>query len=388
MRADFVANASHELRTPLASLIGFIETLRGPARDDSAARDRFLAIMAEQAQPHDAAGRRSAVALAHRDERASAADGPRRSRAACCAPSPTAWSSAPTRRDMRIALALPPDSAAGAGRCRRACPGVPEPDRQRHQVQRRRNRGRGERRPLVAAGAAGERRRCRSPCAITARASCREHLPRLTERFYRVDPARSRELGGTGLGLAIVKHIVNHHRGVLDIDSELGQGSVFTVHLPMASSYRLTQPGACGVLLIKAQSNCHTVVRESARIEPLQPGAAPPLTHRRSREENRREGSQKTILWLGALALALWRRAPRPAPSRGDFRRRRHLPLSDLRQVGRGLQGEDRHRHELSVDRLGRRHQADQGQDRRLRRLRHAAEARGSRQARPDPVSQ
>ena len=63
-----------------------------------------------------------------------------------------------------------------------------------------------------------------------------EHLPRLTERFYRVDPARSRELGGTGLGLAIVKHIVNHHRGVLDITSELGQGSVFTVHLPMASS--------------------------------------------------------------------------------------------------------------------------------------------------------
>jgi two-component system phosphate regulon sensor histidine kinase PhoR len=61
-----------------------------------------------------------------------------------------------------------------------------------------------------------------------------EHLPRLTERFYRVDPARSRELGGTGLGLAIVKHIVNHHRGVLDIASELGQGSVFTVHLPMA----------------------------------------------------------------------------------------------------------------------------------------------------------
>ena len=62
----------------------------------------------------------------------------------------------------------------------------------------------------------------------------REHLPRLTERFYRVDAARSRELGGTGLGLAIVKHIVNHHRGALDIDSELGEGTVFTVHLPLA----------------------------------------------------------------------------------------------------------------------------------------------------------
>jgi len=63
-----------------------------------------------------------------------------------------------------------------------------------------------------------------------------EHIPRLTERFYRVDMARSRELGGTGLGLAIVKHIVNHHRGLLEIESELGEGSVFTVHLPVAET--------------------------------------------------------------------------------------------------------------------------------------------------------
>ena len=59
-----------------------------------------------------------------------------------------------------------------------------------------------------------------------------EHLPRLTERFYRVDTARSRELGGTGLGLAIVKHVVNRHRGALTIDSEPGEGSIFTVYLP------------------------------------------------------------------------------------------------------------------------------------------------------------
>jgi two-component system phosphate regulon sensor histidine kinase PhoR len=66
----------------------------------------------------------------------------------------------------------------------------------------------------------------------------REHLPRLTERFYRIDTARSRELGGTGLGLAIVKHILNRHRGALDIDSVVGQGSTFTVHLPTASDHR------------------------------------------------------------------------------------------------------------------------------------------------------
>jgi two-component system phosphate regulon sensor histidine kinase PhoR len=60
----------------------------------------------------------------------------------------------------------------------------------------------------------------------------REHIPRLTERFYRVDAARSRDLGGTGLGLAIVKHIVHRHRGSLEIDSVLGEGSVFTIYLP------------------------------------------------------------------------------------------------------------------------------------------------------------
>jgi len=62
----------------------------------------------------------------------------------------------------------------------------------------------------------------------------REHLPRLTERFYRVDKARSREAGGTGLGLAIVKHIVNRHRGRLSVESTVGEGSTFTVLLPAA----------------------------------------------------------------------------------------------------------------------------------------------------------
>jgi len=64
----------------------------------------------------------------------------------------------------------------------------------------------------------------------------REHLPRLTERFYRVDTARSREMGGTGLGLAIVKHILNHHRGFLEVESTQGVGSVFTVLLPVYST--------------------------------------------------------------------------------------------------------------------------------------------------------
>ena len=64
----------------------------------------------------------------------------------------------------------------------------------------------------------------------------KEHLPRLTERFYRVDTARSRKLGGTGLGLAIVKHIVARHRGALSIESAVGEGSTFTVHLPLQAA--------------------------------------------------------------------------------------------------------------------------------------------------------
>ncbi len=60
-----------------------------------------------------------------------------------------------------------------------------------------------------------------------------EHLPRLFERFYRVDPSRSRRVGGTGLGLAIVKHIAQAHNGWVTVDSTLGQGSVFTLHLPL-----------------------------------------------------------------------------------------------------------------------------------------------------------
>ena len=71
-----------------------------------------------------------------------------------------------------------------------------------------------------------------------------EHIPRLNKRFYRVDPARSREFGGTGLGLAIVKHIVNHHRGLLEIESELGEGSMFAVHLPVVEPSDAPRPQA------------------------------------------------------------------------------------------------------------------------------------------------
>jgi two-component system phosphate regulon sensor histidine kinase PhoR len=233
MRQDFVANASHELRTPLATLLGFIETLRGPARDDNAARERFLSIMAEQASrmarlvddllslsrielnehlaPKERVDlRRVLIAVADGLEQRAA------------------------KRQMRIDVALP-DSLPDV---------VGDPDEIvqvfQNLIDNAIKYGRSGTAVEVTAGASPRR----LAGALAAEVAIRDHgegilaeqIPRLTERFYRVDPARSRELGGTGLGLAIVKHIVNHHRGLLEIESELGQGSVFTVHLPIVES--------------------------------------------------------------------------------------------------------------------------------------------------------
>ena len=232
MRQDFVANASHELRTPLATLLGFIETLRGPARDDNAARDRFLSIMAEQASrmtrlvddllslsrielnehlaPKERVDlRRVLIAVADGLEQRAA------------------------KRQMRIDVALPESLPDVVG----------DPDELAQVFQNLIDNAIKYGRSGTAVEVTGGASPRRLAGVLAAQVAIRdhgegiltEHIPRLTERFYRVDPARSRELGGTGLGLAIVKHIVNHHRGLLEIESELGEGSVFKVHLPVAA---------------------------------------------------------------------------------------------------------------------------------------------------------
>lgn len=237
LRADFVANASHELRTPLATLAGFIETLRGPARDDPAARERFLAIMAEQA------GRMArlvddllSLSRIEMNEHHPPTD--RVELAPLLRAVSDALEQRAAQRGMRIVVDVAAGTADVAG----------DADELLQVFQNLVDNA-------VKYGRSG------TPIEITARMSARflpgaragersdavavavrdhgdgiprEHLPRLTERFYRVDAARSRELGGTGLGLAIVKHIVSHHRGAIEIDSALGEGSVFTVHLPAA----------------------------------------------------------------------------------------------------------------------------------------------------------
>ena len=229
MRADFVAFASHELKTPLASLSGFIDTLRGHAKDDPEAREKFLEIMADQA----ARMRRLIEDL-------------------------LSLSRIELREHMRPAdevdlLGVVSDVADGLTTTAEqygvdvivtAPAGLP--------------RIRGDREELAQVvqnladnalryGRAGKR--VEISLATDAKAGrpmvrlsvrdfgpgiAKEHLPRLTERFYRVDAAASRARGGTGLGLAIVKHIVNRHQGTLQIESEIGQGSVFSVLFPVS----------------------------------------------------------------------------------------------------------------------------------------------------------
>jgi two-component system phosphate regulon sensor histidine kinase PhoR len=239
LRADFVANASHELRTPLASLIGFIETLRGPARDDTAARERFLTIMSEQA------GRMArlvddllSLSRIEMNEHRAPTD-------------PVAIGNVlhtiadtleqrAAARQMHFEFKLPPDLAPVLG-------DADELTQVFQNLFENAIKYGAAGTAIEVAGFASSKLLPSSrpgPRSAAVAIAVRDHgpgiprdfLPRLTERFYRVDPARSRELGGTGLGLAIVKHIVSHHRGALDIDSELGQGSVFTVHLPVAIS--------------------------------------------------------------------------------------------------------------------------------------------------------
>lgn len=226
MRADFIANASHELRTPLATLTGFIETLRGPAREDSEAQERFLAIMSGQATRmtrlvEDLLSLSRIELNEHVRPQGRVALGPLLQHLA------ETLELRAAERGMPIALSLPAD--------------LPEVQGDRDElVQLFQNLldnaiKYGRAGTEIKVVAATVQRPAATFVSVTVRdrgdGIAREHLPRLTERFYRIDTARSREMGGTGLGLAIVKHIVNRHRGRLEIDSTPGEGSVFTVLL-------------------------------------------------------------------------------------------------------------------------------------------------------------
>jgi len=235
MRADFVANAGHELKTPLASLVGFIETLLGAARDDTVARERFLGIMRGEA------GRMTRLvddllSLSRIELNEHVAPTSRVPLASLIEQVADALELRAGERGMRLSLVLPEDLPEVQG----------DEDELAQVFQNLIDNAIKYGKPnteITIAARAGEPLTATSSLvhiAVTDRGDGipSEHLPRLTERFYRVDTARSRELGGTGLGLAIVKHILNRHRGRLEISSRLGVGSTFTVLLQAAPPRR------------------------------------------------------------------------------------------------------------------------------------------------------
>jgi len=260
MRADFLANASHELRTPLASLTGFIETLRGPARDDGEARDRFLGIMQTQAErmarlindlmslsrielnEHIAPQGRVDLSLAVTD---------------------VADAMTPVIRDKAVRIAW---TAPASGTV------VIEGDRDQiiqvvqnliDNAVKYAGAG-GEIRVEVSAPVSGDPPPLTDPDAAGLTLLAPDHrpgelyallrisdsgpgmprdaLPRLTERFYRVEGQKSGDRSGTGLGLAIVKHIINRHRGGVSVESAEGRGATFSVWLPLAAVAQAVEP--------------------------------------------------------------------------------------------------------------------------------------------------
>jgi len=230
LRADFVANASHELRTPLAVLLGFIETLTGPAADDAAAQREFLGIMQQQAT-RMARLVDDLLSLSRIELTEHAAPTRRVRLDDVVGPIARALDLRAAERGMAIALTVAD-----------TLPEVPgEPDELAQVAQNLIDNAIKYARPdseiTVTVGpsnrlAGGVMLRVRD----RGEGIARKHLPRLTERFYRVDKARSSKMAGTGLGLAIVKHVVNRHNGLLEIESKAGRGSRFTVHLPGAPS--------------------------------------------------------------------------------------------------------------------------------------------------------
>jgi len=233
MRADFVANASHELRTPLAAVSGFIDTLKGHARDDAQARDRFLDIMSVEA------GRMrrliedllslTRIELNEHVRPSGVVQIDRIVRETFAALSPLARTD-----NITLELCAPDGVPAVAG----------ERDELIQLFQNlihnaiKYGRDGGHvwvtLKPAPGAGGRGSASMLCVQVKDDGEGIPQDAVPRLTERFYRVDVKRSREKGGTGLGLAIVKHIVNRHQGRLTIESKAGEGSTFTIFLPLA----------------------------------------------------------------------------------------------------------------------------------------------------------
>jgi two-component system phosphate regulon sensor histidine kinase PhoR len=231
MRADFVANVSHELRTPLAALTGFIETLQGPARNDPAARERFLDIMQAQAW-RMARLIDDLLSLSRIELRAHQRP-------------ETPVDLIPIVRQVTDGLqVLAHERGVAVEVAAPEQPLIVPGDRDElirlfeNLIENGMKYGASGKRVEIAltrAAAADGKPEASVSVRDHGPGIAAEHLPRLTERFYRVDVGESRAQGGTGLGLALVKHILNRHQGRLSIDSKEGQGATFTVRLPLVT---------------------------------------------------------------------------------------------------------------------------------------------------------
>jgi two-component system phosphate regulon sensor histidine kinase PhoR len=226
IRVDFVANASHELRTPLASLVGFIETLQGPAREDPVARERFLKIM------HDQTARMSRLvndllSLSRIEMKAHVRPAAEADLGAIVQHLEDALE--PLARDLGVAIetVLPEEPVPVTG------------DRDEliqvfeNLIENACKYGQSGKRVLVTVTPAREGVGPTVSVRDFGPGIAEEHVPRLTERFYRVDVEASRQHRGTGLGLAIVKHILARHQARLAIESRLGEGANFLVIFPL-----------------------------------------------------------------------------------------------------------------------------------------------------------
>lgn len=234
MRADFVANASHELRTPLAALSGFIDTLQGPARNDPAARERFLPIMQAQAT-RMARLIDDLLSLSRIELSAHVRPETRVDVVPIVRQVADGLQTLARDRDVKVDVQAPSGVVVVLGdrdELLRVFENLIENALKYAASGKRVDIVLGEGRTPDGGPEARVAVRDYGPGIPP------EHLPRLTERFYRVDAGESRAQGGTGLGLALVKHILNRHRGRLTIESPPGAGATFTVHLPLSPAGR------------------------------------------------------------------------------------------------------------------------------------------------------
>jgi two-component system phosphate regulon sensor histidine kinase PhoR len=226
MRSDFVANASHEMRTPLSTIIGTIETLQGAAKEDPKAREKFLSSMLAQAHRMKRLID-DLLTLSRIELNAHVRPSSKVSLSNIAKQAKSNLTTFATEYNVELELISDGEVQVSG-----------EPD---ELLQVALN--------LIenAIKYGGEGKRVEIHCSEMGRNGvlsitdfgqgiAEDHIPRLTERFYRVSTKQSRARGGTGLGLAIVKHIVLRHRGEMDIRSEPSRGSTFTVSIPLYNS--------------------------------------------------------------------------------------------------------------------------------------------------------